>query len=248
MKTLRKRYKKYEGGGKLTDSADLLSLVGTGIDAVGTPNAYGRQSTTIQSLKGAASGAALGTKILPGWGTAAGAVIGGTMGLLAGNKAKNAEQNMQANQALAERQYQINRSAAALSADPALVTGRKGAEFYASGGFLKSRYNSMKAVGGKLNALSSDSAEVEGPSHEQGGVDLPQFNSELEGGETIQDDYVFSDRLGFAQQHKKLATAIGKTEKKPATPDRINSLKRMYKAVDNLKNQQEAIREQFNLQ
>jgi hypothetical protein len=253
MSTLkRKYYRKYDIGGTLLSSIqkpDILSTLGTSVDALDSPDQYGRQTTATQTLKGAASGAALGSKILPGWGTAAGAVIGGTMGFINGNKSRDTERNMQANQKLAEQQYQLNRSGAILSADPALVTGRKGAEFYATGGFLKGKfYDSVKAVGGKLNSLSTDSAEVQGPSHEQGGVDLPQYGSEVEGGETLQGDYVFSDRLGFAQQHKKLARAIGKTENKPATPDRINSLRKMRQAVEGLKAQQEAVREQYNLQ
>ena len=34
------------------------------------------------ALGGAATGAALGTEIMPGWGTAGGALIGGLMGLI----------------------------------------------------------------------------------------------------------------------------------------------------------------------
>lgn len=41
--------------------------------------------------------------------------------------------------------------------------------------------------------------EVNGPKHEQGGVKLPQFNAEVEGGETINKDNMFvnSDHLGY---------------------------------------------------
>lgn len=247
MKTLRKTYyKKYFTGG---DLSQLLALAGTGANALDGGNEYGRQSTTTTTLKGAASGASLGTAIMPGIGTAAGAILGAGAGFLGGQKARKAEEATRFNQQLQQQQQQYNRSNAILASDPALVTGRPGEQFYANGGTLKNRYyNAVKATGGNLKPLSNNSAEVQGPSHEQGGVDLPQFSSELEGNETIQDNYVFSDRLGFAKQHKKLATAIGKIEKKPATPDRINSLKGLYKQIDTLRAQQEQIRQQYNLQ
>lgn len=245
--TLRSRYKKYLDGGSLSPT-QFLSLLGTTADGLDPGNQYGRQTTATTTFKGATSGAALGTSILPGVGTVAGAVIGGTLGYIKGNKAKKAENSMKFNQGLAEQQNQLKRSSAALSLDPALVTGRPGEEFYASGGFLKNRYTLTKAQGGLLKPMSEDSAEVQGPSHEQGGVDLPQFQSEVEGGESIQGDYVFSDRLGFAQMHKKLAKAIGKVEDKPATPERINSLRRMNKQIEDLKAQQEQVRQQYNLQ
>lgn len=246
--TLRKRYyKKYQVGGDISPS-QFLSLLGTTADSLDPGNQYGRQTTATQTFKGATSGAALGTSILPGVGTVAGAVLGGGMGYLQGRKAKKAEDQMKFNQTLQEQQMQLKRSAAVLSADPALVTGRPGEEFYASGGFLKNKYyDAVKATGGNLKPLSYNSAEVEGPSHEQGGVDLPAFKSEVEGGETMQDNYVFSDRLGFAKIHRQLAKAIGKVEQKPATPERINSLKRMNQQVENLKAEQEQIRQQLNL-
>jgi hypothetical protein len=246
--TLKKRYyKKYQGGGGI-GTGQLLSLAGTAADTIDPGNQYGRQSTATQTLKGAASGAAIGTTLLPGVGTIAGAVIGGGLGYLGGRKAKQQEDRMKFNQSLAVQQQELNRSNAILSANPALVTGRMGEELYASGGFLKSKYyDAVKATGGNLKPLSTNSAEVQGPSHEQGGVDIPQFESEVEGGETLQDNYVFSDRLGFAKIHRKLARAIGKIEEKPATPERINSLRRMNQQVEDLKAEQEQIRQQYNL-
>lgn len=262
--TLRKRYyRKYANGSTLLQDeeeqkqsflknpglAQGLAILGSGIDMFDTGNQYGRQKTATTTLKGALSGASIGTSIAPGIGTVAGALLGGAAGFLGGKKAKKAEEAALFNQKLQEQQNQLNRSAAILSTDPALVTGRPGAELYANGGTLKNRYyNAVQAVGGSLKPLSQNAAEVQGPTHEQGGVDLPQYQSEVEGNETLQGDYVFSDRLGFASRHKKLATAIGKIEQKPATPDRINSLKRLYGQIDRLKVQQEQIRSQYNLQ
>lgn len=244
--TLRQKYqKKYYNGGNLTTTLPMVADTAGDIMTAGGRKASVGGST----LKGAASGAALGTSIMPGWGTAIGAVVGAGAGFVMGKKNQAKEKTMIFNQGLAQKQQQLQRSSAIIGNNPALVTGQPGEEFYASGGFLKSRYyGNIKASGGSLNPMSSDSAEVQGPSHGQGGVDLPQYNSELEGGETIQDDYVFSERLGFAQIHKKLATAIGKIEQKPATPDRINALKAMNNRVEQLKQAQEQIREQLNLQ
>lgn len=98
--------------------------------------------------------------------------------------------------------------------DPASIT------YAANGGRLSSGY---MAAGGSLVAQSSDGMEVQGASHAQGGVQLP--GAEVEGGETIKDDYVFSKQLGFAQLHKPLMKAKGKIETKPATAERLNALK-----------------------
>lgn len=261
--SLKKRYyRKYANGSNLfmNEEDDMkarksqglaagLAIASGGLDILDQGNQYGRQTTTTTALKGALSGASLGTSIAPGIGTIAGAILGGGAGLLAGRKAKKAEETALFNKSLQEQQDQLNRSAAALSADPALVTGRPGAELYANGGTLKGKYyDAVQASGGNLKPLSSNAAQVQGPSHEQGGVELPQFQSEVEGKETIQNNYVFSDRLGFAARHKKLAAAMGKIEQKPATPDRINAMKALQSQIQSLANQQEQIRSQYNLQ
>ena len=76
------------------------------------------------------------------------------------------------------------------------------------------RPKSKLALGGKLNRLNSNTVEVEGNTHEEGGVKLPSVGAEVEDKETIADNYVFSDELGFADKHKKIAKQIGKIEKK----------------------------------
>lgn len=242
-----KRYRrKYDLGG---DLPQLLALLGQSANSIDSGNQYGAQSTATNLLKGASTGASIGTSIAPGIGTGIGAGVGLLGGLVMDRKGKQISQQAGFHNQLAQDQMIRNRSSAIIGNNPALVSGQPGEEFYASGGFLKDRYYSnVKAVGGKLNPMSSDSAEVEGPSHEQGGVELPQYDSELEGGESIQDDYVFSKRLGFADRHKKLAKAIGKIEQKPATPDRVNALKSMNQQVQSLQQLQEQIRQQNNLQ
>src|SRR3990172_8520029 len=244
--TLRKKYKRYAEGGGL-DTSNLMGaaagsnpyaaaiamgqqLLTSAVDEFAPTNEFGHQSAIAQGIKGNLQ---LGT-------------IGGVMGYMKGRKQMKEDKTRRFHNELNLQQGQLKRSAAAISADPALITGKPGEELYASGGFLKNKYNLTKATGGNLKPMSVNSAEVQGPSHEQGGVDLPQYQSELEGKESVQDDYVFSDRLGFAQIHKKLARAIGKIEQKPATPERINSLRRMNGQIEQLKEQQEQIRQQYN--
>lgn len=93
----------------------------------------------------------------------------------------------------------------------------------ATGGSLAASYLG-KSVGGKLTSESSNGVSVTGPSHAGGGVNLPQQNAQVEGGETIVGDYVFSKELGFAKLHKPIMKAKGIIEKKPATPERVNAI------------------------
>lgn len=101
--------------------------------------------------------------------------------------------------------------------------------------------------GGSLRKLSSDSVEVQGPSHENGGVDLPMHDAEVEGNETIHKDYVFSDRLGFASVHKKMAKSKGIIENKPISFERVASLKAIADKEQKLKLIQEQMKAQYNL-
>lgn len=120
------------------------------------------------------------------------------------------------------------------------------------------KYPVIKANGGQIpnmvnstdqaQPLSSTAAEFKGPSHENGGIQIPSAQAEVEGGETSQGDYVFSDRLGFAKLHKPLARAIGKIEKKTMSPERITTLKLLHEKVNNLKLVQEFMKKQYNLE
>lgn len=234
--SLKRRYKQYLAGGPVDplSAVAMAQQLGTSlVDTLAPTNEFGHQGAIASALKGNMQ---LGT-------------IGGVLGYINGRKQQQEDKLNRFRGAYDARNQQYARSGAIISADPALVTGYQGAELYADGGFLKkSYYDTIRAEGGTLKALSKTSAEVRGPSHAAGGVDLPAYSSELEGGETLQGDYVFSKRLGFAQQHKKLASAIGKIERKPATAERINSLKRLYQGIEDLKQQQEAIRQQYNLE
>jgi hypothetical protein len=248
---LSKRYKKYSTGGNalaMSGAAATQAAMGTipggsmisgvtqglaGVtDSFNTPDQYGR------------------TKLIPG--LMSGNFRGGTLGMLGAavnwSQARRQGDTLEANTLIANRVREQNRSAAVLANSPELVYGNQGAEYYANGGALSKNYlSSMYAVGGTMEPMSSESVQVLGRSHEQGGVQLPGQNAELEGNETMHNDFVYSDRLGFAQEHKKVAKAIGKIEDKVATPDRVNALQRLEERQENLKLSQEYFKQMMGI-
>ena len=120
----------------------------------------------------------------------------------------------------------------------------------AAGGSLADGYKNManeKVQGGTATALNSSAAEFNGPSHEGGGIQLPGMNAEVEGNETTNGDYVFSDRLGFAALHKPIAKAIGKIEKKALSPERVVSIKLLKEKENQLKLSQEYVKHTMGL-
>lgn len=117
----------------------------------------------------------------------------------------------------------------------------------AMGGKLASAYNNTKAIGGTITPQSSDGALVQGQAHSKGGVKLPAKGAELEGGETMKDDYVFSKELGFADIHKPLLKSKGIIEQKPATPERINALKLIERKENELILAQEYFKKQHKI-
>lgn len=114
------------------------------------------------------------------------------------------------------------------------------------GGEVKSPLRSL-ATGGSLNKLNSDSFEVEGQSHEEGGVTVPSMNAELEGGETGVDNFIFSEELGFADLHKPIAKAIGKIEVKPDSKIKRDTISLLKQKESVLAQQQEALKEVLGL-
>jgi hypothetical protein len=124
----------------------------------------------------------------------------------------------------------------------------------ADGGAL---YQKMKGGGniadqevqnGTVTPMSNNTAQVNGPSHQQGGVQLPESGAEVEGGETTSGNFVFSDKLGYAQLHKPIAKAIGIIEKKPQTQDRINALNRLKAHEQELAQHQELYKRMNGIQ
>lgn len=199
----------------------------------------GRKSVGSYAAKGAISGAATGTSILPGWGTLIGGVIGGVAGWITGGSKKRKARKAMGNEINANRTEAINYSASLAARDPSLYEGNGAADYYGKYGGSMTKFGmggttemssplaAMYMSGGKAKSLSSDNAELVGRSHKQGGIHIPEMNAEVEGGETTIGDYVFSKKLGFADIHKPIAKAKGKIEAKPATAERVNSLRRL---------------------
>lgn len=162
-------------------------------------------------------------------------------------------QNLSPEQVQQLNTYYKNRSlgTSIFQALPNIISNHRGKNnrLLALGGSLASNYMSNQmAIGGNLIPTSSSTTEVKGPSHEQGGVQLPAQKAEVEGGETLAEDYVFSKELGFAKLHKPIAKAKGKIEKKPATPERVKALELLNKKEERLKATQEYFKQQLNLQ
>lgn len=256
MYYLSKQYKRYDSGGQTNSSGTGASSsymrAGLGIangamglvDAMTPANDFGRKPMGVSVASSALKGAALGSVAGP-VGTVVGGLIGGVSGYVAGAGAKKAEQRFVFNQQQQQMNQLRNRSQATLANDPEQATGNVGGGFYAAGGPLSRNYltRTMQAEGGSLTPMNSDAVEVNGPSHEQGGVQLPGQGAEVEGGETMKDDFVFSERLGFADEHKRLARAIGKVEdKKVMTPERVNALNRMKEREQKLMLSQEYLK------
>ena len=107
--------------------------------------------------------------------------------------------------------------------------------------------SAQESQGGTAQSLSSDNTQIQGPSHEQGGVQFPQSGAELEGGETTKDNFVFSKELGFAALHKPLAKAKGLIEKKPLTMERKNSLDLLDKREKRLALSQEMFKKMHGI-
>lgn len=259
---LKDSYKRYITGGDMGSMAKnmqgltggtgpgpgaIAGLVTSFVDALDTPNQYGRQSTGTNLLKGAVSGAAAGSALGP-IGMAAGAGIGLVSGLVTANKQKRVEATAKATEASLARNYQLAQYSARAAGDPYLTSGKPQEQYFSKGGSLKTEFMRYKAQGGSLSKLSADSVEVKGPSHAQGGVQLPEAQAEVEGGETIKGDYVMSKKLGFAQLHKPIAKAIGQIEQKPVTATTLGSLQRLRDQEQALMLMQEYTKAKNNLQ
>lgn len=108
------------------------------------------------------------------------------------------------------------------------------------------KYKEAK-YGGVIPVDSEGRAVVEGPSHAEGGVKIPEAGVELEGGETLDGNFVFSKKLGFADKHKKIMKAISKTEKDD-TPLSAYTRRQLDKKEDMLKIQQEELKQDLGIE
>jgi hypothetical protein len=118
---------------------------------------------------------------------------------------------------------------------------------FATGGQLDAPLSRKYMQGGYARSLSSDGTEILGNSHRQGGVKIPEAGAEVEGGEVTKGNYVFSDRLGFAKEARKLATAKGKIEQKPMTEERVNSIRLLNRKENQLILAQEYFKQQHKI-
>lgn len=95
-------------------------------------------------------------------------------------------------------------------------------------------YAEMYLEGGEINPIGQDAAKVEGPSHENGGVDVGN-NTEVEGGETIDkvggSDYVFSKRLKVPGTYKTFAEVHEEMVKNNSHPQNIEQLAKIQERV-----------------
>jgi hypothetical protein len=277
MATLIRKYKKYVSGGKMTPEQFTSGATGVAgalgvLGSIEQPNKYGRKSVGSNIMSNVGTFAGAGAAFGP-IGAGVGALVGAGVGLVNAEKQKREEatqKNLEGIEALQEEQ---SRNAARINSDPTLTTGSMTARYYAFGGgglkantLMKSHlgayYKGIKAMGGNVSnnnlakeitlsgeakPMSSDTAEFVGPPHEDGGIQLPNVNAEVEGKETSTGDYVFSDRLGFAKLHKKLAKAMGKIESKVMSPERVAAMKFLKGQENNLKMRQEFVKHQMGL-
>jgi hypothetical protein len=202
------------------------------VDIFGKPNAYGRQSGVATGLKQGATLGAAGAKLGGPLGAAAGGALGMGIGLIGSIGAKKQENILDQKAAITAMRASQGQGLAAIQADPDSYDGSNNSQFF--------------KYGGSMEPMGMGSAEIKGPSHEKGGVQLPN-GAEVEGGETISKDYVFSKELGFAQQHKPIAKAIGKIEAKRATPVRKNTLHALQARESELALQQESVKQYLEL-
>jgi len=167
----------------------LVSSVAPGIiDNTWDENAHGTNSNRHTAKKFAqrtGEGAALGTQILPGWGTAIGAAVGGAVGIIEGKTGAK-----KANDAYS-KQFEIDyNNAQAEELEP--LYARDGGMLYDDGGQLPK----LAANG----ALPGTYNEYHGNSHELGGIAVGQ-DAEVEDGEVRWNDYIFSDSLQPAKNY-----------------------------------------------
>jgi GH24 family phage-related lysozyme (muramidase) len=189
-----------------------------------------RGNVTGEALKGAGTGATIGSLILPGVGTAIGAGIGAGVGALKGRKENKA------NTELAEdlqRQSASQRGAYQSAFINSRLTGQDTGFGLNSSTNMNNQFTNQyqvaktggvkKVPGGQIVPIEgTDAVEFKGRSHENGGVTIDK-NTEVEGGETMdqvamndnnKQDYIFSKYLklggkSFAQRHKEILKGSG---------------------------------------
>jgi len=231
--------------GQLSDGLGMAASLASSVMPLSDAGQYGRYDATDRGKMGISSalqGASMGAKLGPA-GAVVGAVVGGVAGVV---MAKKRERDKAKQVAKDQAAYQ-DRAASTLNFNNNV--GVDNTAMYADGGLMKRPLAAamMNRQNSNMKPMSENATEVKGRSHAEGGEALPDLGAEVEAGETTEGSYVFSKKLGFADLHRPLARAMGKIEKKPMTPDRVNALRLLQGKVEMLKAQQEQVRKQLNL-
>lgn len=231
--------------GQLSDGLGMAASLASSVMPLSDAGQYGRYDATDRGKMGISSalqGASMGAKLGPA-GAVVGAVVGGVAGVV---MAKKRERDKAKQVAKDQAAYQ-DRAASTLNFNNNV--GVDNTAMYADGGLMKRPLAAamMNRQNSNMKPMSENATEVKGKSHAEGGEALPDLGAEVEAGETTEGSYVFSKKLGFADLHRPLARAMGKIEKKPMTPDRVNALRLLQGKVEMLKAQQEQVRKQLNL-
>jgi hypothetical protein len=246
--------RKMTTGGSIDPGSYMMAGQITGSLVEGAPDEYGIKKNAVGggALKGAGGGAALGATIglNPAVMTAtgglsaivapiAGALIGGAAGgIKSSNEQKAARSSMakdKAKQFALSKEAEANRTKAFWTNNPNFKDGTLASSYFRYGGTAK------------INpSAASEGVEFKGPSHEQGGIDLGG-GVEVEGNETMDKGFVFSDKLGFAAKHKKMMSALDKMDKKPANPATARSAAAIKDKIEGLKVEQETTKSLIGL-
>jgi len=245
--------KRRMGNGGDTRSAVLGNQIGTAagvgagvIDAFDGGNDLGYQGKGTVIGKSVLTGAATGAMFGP-IGAGVGAVVGGITGIVRAGQQANEQKTLRSRIKTNKFMNDAANSQARIATNPELVTGSQNAQYFADGGQMKAPLTEAYMKGGNAKQLSSTNSELEGNSHEQGGIDVPAVNANLEDGETTAGTFVFSEKLGFAKLHKPIARAIGKIEEKVQTPDRVEAIKRLKAREQELAQKQELYKKLYNI-
>jgi hypothetical protein len=242
---IRTKYKKYVDGGTANPLpyGQIGNFLGEGYDMLTPTNQYGAKSDGNAAISGAlkmgGQGAAIGTMIMPGIGTAIGGVLGAGIGAFTGKKKNDQLQENQANaNTLFAQMQQQQYNQRFRNYDS---TGSNQNQVYAKLGGQVPISHTL-GIGGKLDKLSENRYEVDGRSHDEGGVKFPNEQVELEGGESGSGDYIFSKELGFADKHIPIAKMIGKMDKKPTNRITAQTIEHLEQREQQLKQRQEEVK------
>jgi len=211
------------------------------------------------ALRGAGTGASIGAALGP-----IGSAVGAGIGAIGGGIMQGISASKQNAAVREEKKAEMERksarddsySRAILNVFP--TTGVKNASYFAKGGRMKMyaiggamgdpginpNPQALPVEGGEVEKLANGVQQVEGATHEQGGVQIGA-ETEVEDGEVLQNTQqgvnVFSDRLEFnkgvtyAQQAEKIGKKKGDVELKLAESSDIfdtNSAKREIQKLD----------------